>query len=67
MYKVDMDMYALTQDNPDGPVVLVVDDTSLDYALRHQEAAPATLGNVIGFGMAFALLSGFIVYMATAI
>jgi len=67
MYKVDMDMYALTRDRPEGPIVMMVEDASLDYHLGEHEGVPVTPGSVIGFALAFALLSGFIVYMATAI
>lgn len=67
MYKVDMDMYALTRDRSGGPIVVMVDDVSPDFHLGEHEGAPVTLGSVIGFGLAFVLLGGFVVYMATVI
>ena len=67
MQKLDMAMYAATQDNPGGPVYMMVEDDTQQVAPHTDDAGKVTRGGAIGYLIAYALIFGVVAYFILGI
>ncbi|AOF98570.1 hypothetical protein [Sphingobium sp. RAC03] len=67
MQKLDMAMYAATQDNPGGPVYMMVEDDTAQIAPYTDETGQTPRGGIIGYAVAYGLLIALIAYFMLAV
>ena len=68
MPKIDMNVYAATQDNPGGPAIM--QERDLEGALIEpatDEHGNITLGGQIGYTLALIIMLGFFLYLRFAV
>ena len=68
MPKIDMNVYAATQDSPGGPVIM--QERDLEGALiepARDDHGNVTLGGQIGYSLALVIMLGFVLYLRFAV
>ena len=67
MQKLDMAMYAATQDNPAGPVYIMVDDDTLPLEPARGDDGHVSPAGRLAYALACAAIFGALAYMFLAL
>ncbi|WP_176599149.1 hypothetical protein [Sphingobium sp. 15-1] len=67
MFKIDMDMYALTRDRLGGPIIQYVDDGIEPMSLPIDENGNVTLASAVSYSITIVAIAGLFAYLMLAI